>query len=192
METLDVGTLELLAKGRGVRGSVPIGRAATRFDRGRVRKIQFADGAFNHTLELTRTGERNVHLLHGHDYSKPIGAAYANEPATLRLNATANALEFEQDALPNVPEADVVRELIAANLIAGVSPGFRVPPRAAVGHDVERELPEPGNPGVFIREIMEVGLFELSLVASPTFKDSQVDLLTDIERTRRRRSVVVL
>ena len=89
-----------------------------------------------------------------------------------------DALSFEA-ALPPVsqqstPMRDALLD-IQNGLLAGISPGFRVPPRDVVP-DAENFVPEPGNPGVEIRIINQAVLFELSLVHRPTYKETSVEL----------------
>ena len=60
---------------------------------------------------------------------------------------------------------------IRAGLVGGISPGFNVPPRAAVP-DAESEEPEPGNPGIFIRVLRTVLVPEFSLVTRAAYSDS--------------------
>ena len=64
---------------------------------------------------------------------------------------------------------------VRSGLIRGISPGFRVPPTSAVAN-AETLIPEAGNPGVFIRQINEAVLFELSLVTRPSYVESSVDV----------------
>ena len=60
----------------------------------------------------------------------------------------------------------------------GSAPGFVVPPANVVAN-AETLIPEPGNPGVLIRVLRHVVLFELSLVTRPAFKDSMVELRSE-------------
>ena len=132
-------------------------------DRGKVRKERFDPEAFRFAVE---DAEREVHLLRGHSFDQ---TPCQQRAGTLRLQDGPEALEFEAD-LP-APEArpswvqDTVLA-VEARLIRGISPGFRVPPRAVVP-DAERIVPEPGNPDVAIRVIRQAVLFELSLVSRP-------------------------
>ena len=57
---------------------------------------------------------------------------------------------------------------LGAGLLAGISPGFKLPPKNKVSK-AEEQVPEKGNPGVFIRFIRTAVLFELSLVARPAY-----------------------
>ena len=42
--------------------------------------------------------------------------------------------------------------------------------------DAERLIPEPGNPGVSIREINQAVLYELSIVSRPAYASTKLDL----------------
>ena len=54
--------------------------------------------------------------------------------------------------------------------MGGISPGFRVAPIEGA----EILVPEPGNPGIMIREIREAVLFEISLVTRPAYPETTV------------------
>ena len=68
-----------------------------------------------------------------------------------------------------------IEKSIAGGLSTGLSPGFVVPPRTVVP-DAERLLPEPGNPGVQIRQIDHAVLREFSVVTSAVYEDAFVEL----------------
>ena len=106
---------------------------------------------------------RNVHILAGHSYDKPLGDMLKG---TARVRSTNAAVEFEVD-LPDDADMptymlDVVKE-IRTKRAGGISPGFMVPPRSVVAN-AERLEPEPGNPGVQVRVINQAVLYELSIV----------------------------
>ena len=96
-------------------------------------------------------------------------------------------MSFEA-ALPPVsqqstPMRDALLD-IQNGLLAGISPGFRVPPRDVVP-DAETFVPEPGSGGaVEIRIINQAVLFELSLVHRPSYKDTSVELRHQTEPTQ--------
>ena len=156
---------------RVLRGTFNYGSTATIADRGRVRKETFASRAFNYAIE--RAPERRIDLLVGHDFGKPIASRQAR---TLTLKDSDSGVSFEA-LLPGDPPSWVVdaEKAIAAGLMTGLSPGFSVPPRAAVP-DAERLEPEPGNPGVMIRHIRAAVLREFSVVTSPVYQDALVEL----------------
>ena len=86
-----IGQFEVRRRGGGGRtltGSFPYGKMATRSDSGRVRKERFASRAFSFALRE----KREVHLLSGHEFSKPLASVRAG---SLRLSDSAKALSFE-------------------------------------------------------------------------------------------------
>lgn len=87
---------------------------------------------------------RNVHVLAGHSFDRPLGDL---ESGSARITSTDEAVAFEVD-LPDVADqpthmCDTVA-MVKAGLAGGVMPGFRVPPASAVP-DAELFEPEPGN-----------------------------------------------
>ncbi len=155
-------------RGRTLRGSFPYNALATVRNRGRVRKERVRKGAFRYAVE---DEDREVNLLLGHDFQAPLASKRAGS-LTLR---DGDALQFEA-ALPAAGEApswveDAVRA-VEGGLMLGVSPGFTV--EGIEG--AERLLPEPGNPGVQIREVVAALLLELSIVTRPAYPDTEVDL----------------
>ena len=180
--------LEIRAKGgrRSLRGKFRYGSTATIADRGRVRKERFEPRAFQFAVD---DPEREIHLLRGHSFDQPLAS---KRNGSLVLRETDDALEFEA-ILPDAAGqptymADTVR-MVEAGLMAGVSPGFRVPP-ATVVPDAERLEPEPGNPGVQIRVIRAAVLSELSLVTRPAYPDTEAAvraMQTDLDAPRPAR-----
>lgn len=190
---------------RSLRGRFPYsagpGRGmATIRDRGRVRKERIEGDAFGWQLrefakvqqemaemiegavdqaraELLRQEleRRNVHILAGHSYDRPLGDLRSG---TARVTSTREAVDFEVD-LPDESDMpswmrDTVKA-VSAGLAGGVSPGFRVPPAAAV-RDAEVFEPEPGNPAVQVRVIRQAVLSELSVVTRPAYSATDVDV----------------
>ena len=172
-----VHDLELRQRDRTITGSFRYGELATIADRGRVRKERIAPRAFRFSVE---NADREVNLLSGHSFQRPIASKRAK---SLELSDTPDALEFAA-TLPVEAEQtswmqDVIKS-IRAGLVGGISPGFRIPPATAV-ETAQRLIPEPGNPGVFIREILEAVLVELSLVARPAYPATEIALRHDGE-----------
>ena len=187
---------------------------ATIADRGRRRKERVAGNAFawqidefakvqeelaaavdasldQARIELLRQEleRRNIHVLSGHDYSKPLGDL---KSGTARVTSTREAVAFEVD-LPadgDMPSymSDTVKQ-IRAGLSGGVSPGFRVPPVTAA-KNAETFEPEPGNPAVQVRVINQAVLHELSIVTRPAYSETDIDLRAEApgraDRGRRR------
>ena len=193
--------LEVRARGRKLFGTFPYNRTAVVSDRGRVRKERFRSGAFGWQIrafaelqkelgsvigksfekaraEVLREelARRNVDLLRGHSFDKPIASMVAGG---LKLEDSDSALRFEAD-LPADPPSWVTDTMkaVEAGLIRGVSPGFRVPPASAVAN-AEELIDEPGNPGVQIRQINQAVLYELSLVTRPAYSATELDLRGD-------------
>ena len=209
METAAIlsGDLEIRARGdRGqtLAGRFPYGQIATRADRGKVRKEKFEPGAFSWRLRewerlqddaakalagaidrarlaviQDQLANYNVNILSGHSFDRPLGDLASG---TARIVDSATDVRFEVD-LPDEDDMptwmlDVVKS-VRANLMTGVSPGFRIPPRSVVP-DAERLVPEPGNPSVHIREIRHAGLYELSIVSRPHYSGTSVDVRHDL------------
>jgi HK97 family phage prohead protease len=177
----DIGTLELRASKNGarkIRGRFPYNKKAVLSDggkRGRPQKEQFAPGAFSHSIN---SAEQEIHLLSGHDFAKPLAS---KNTGTLLFKDTVEALTFDAIIAPEVADtsygADLLK-LIGAGLVFGLSPGFRIPPPAAVPPDqaekVEEEPPSLGR--AIIRTILEAILFELSIVTRPAYDEAQVEM----------------
>ena len=172
---------------------------ATVADRGKVRKERISGNAFGWQLDAfaelqkemadvikgavdearlevlrQEIERRNVHILSGHSYDKPIGSLKSGA----KIISTREAVEFEVSLPPEADQpsymVDAVR-MIRAGLAGGVSPGFRVPPKSAVA-DAETFEPEPGHPGVQVRVINQAVLYELSVVARPAYSETEIDI----------------
>ena len=131
-------------------------------------------GAFEYSVSGDGAGEP-LDLLVGHEYGRPLASRAAG---SLTVAETGDALVFEA-TLP-APEARTtwMRDALLAvdqGLMAGLSPGFTVPP-ASVVPGAERLDPEPGNPGVTIRTISAAVLHELSLVTRAAYRTSAVGI----------------
>ena len=174
-----LGSLELRQEGGrpAIHGVFPYGQEAVVSDRGRQRKERIAAHAFRFSVEdLTR----DIHLLRGHSFDKPLAS---RRNGTLELEDRDDALEFVA-ALPDTALPAYMEEtlrMIEADLLNGISPGFRVPPASALaaGAVPEELIPEPGNPGVSIRQINEAVLYELSLVTRPAYQETTLDMRSE-------------
>ena len=199
------GELELRQSGRRLAGRFPYSqgsgdRQATVMNRGKVRKERIAGDAFGWQIrefeklqgELAATIEsavdearvqiirqelerRNIHVLAGHSYDRPMGDMLRGGA---RVTSTREAVEFEVDLPGEGDQPGYMKDIVAmirSGLIGGISPGFRVPPRAVVP-DGERLEPEPGNPAVQVRVIENAVLSELSIVTRPAYSDTDVDV----------------
>ena len=165
LEIRQVGGARLLA------GTFRYGSTATIASRGSVRKERFGPRAFNFAIE--QEPDRRIDLLVGHSFDRPIASRQAG---TLTLVETDDAVTFEA-RLPDDPPSWVIdaEKAIAARLMTGVSPGFQVPPRAVLSN-AEELIPEPGNPGVQIRQVNHAVLREFSVVTNAQYQDSTVEL----------------
>lgn len=155
-----------------MRGRFPYNKRAVMSDRGRVRKEAFRSGAFSFSLN---DETRKIDLLVGHDFGKPIAN---RQTGSLVLTEADDAVTFVA-TLPDIEDTPSwvidAEKAIRNGTMTGVSPGFRVPPRDVVPN-AERFIPEEGNPGVQIREIHQAVLREFSLVTSPAYEETFMDL----------------
>ena len=197
------GELEIRRRGSGsfLSGAFRYGRTAAISDRGRARKERIDGRAFGWQLrefervqeelsqalgetfeEATRVSalrqeleRRNVHILAGHDFNKPLGSMLAG---SARVVDGDDAVRFEVDLPAVADQPSHMRDAVAmvrSGLAGGISPGFRVPPRNVVP-EAETLEPEPGNPGVDIRVIRQAVLYELSIVTRPAYAETSVDV----------------
>lgn len=156
-----------------IAGRFVYGDLATLADRGQVRKERIMPRAFSFALE--EEDDRDIHLLFGHSFDMPLAS---RRNGSLVLTDSDDALSFTASIDPSLEDVSHIRDalaLLAAGLVTGISPGFRVPPKDTVPN-AERLDPEPGNPGVFIRTLLALVLFELSLVTRPAYQSSQAEL----------------
>ena len=200
--------LEIRAAGRRLSGRFRYSqgagdKTATISDRGRARKERIAPDAFGWQMrefqklqseyaaiaanaadrarvELLRQEieRRNVHVLAGHSFDKPLGDMRSG---TAAIVSTREAVEFEVDLPAEDDMPTYMRDTVAmvrAGLVGGISPGFKVPPRDVVP-DAEVLEPEAGNPGVHVRVIRQAVLYELSLVTRPAYTETDIDLRAD-------------
>ena len=131
---------------------------------------------------------RNIHVLAGHSYDRPMGDMLRSGA---RVTSTREALEFEIDLPDESNQPSYMRDAVAmirSGLIGGISPGFRVPPKAVVPNG-ERLEAEPGNAAVQVRVIENAILYELSIVTCPVYSETEIDVrqldaLTPSKRVR--------
>ena len=200
METIVFdGALEIRRVGgsRFLSGSFPLGRLATMRSSGRVRKERFKSGnggasmswqyrefqkvqakladdigAIADEVKAELEDEilkRNTHLLVGHSYDRAIADTLTGN---LALEYTDDSVKFIATLADDADSPSWVRDAVLAvdgGQLRGISPGFQVPSKGA-----ERLLPEPGNPGVFIREIEDSVVYEFSLVARPAYSGTEL------------------
>jgi HK97 family phage prohead protease len=176
------GALELRRSADGgtrLRGRFPYNKAAVLSDGGRTgrpRKEVIAPRAFAYRVDRQ---DEDIHLLVGHDFGQPLASRAAG---TLTLKDTDEALLFDALVTVEMQRVSWVQDALAAlsaGLIAGISPGFRIPPERAVkdAETVEDEGsdPENGMHNAIIRTVWAALLYELSLVVKPAYPDTQVE-----------------
>lgn len=159
-----------------ITGRFPYNSLATRSATGRVRKERFSPGAFDFVLR--QEPQREVNFLFGHDLNRPLASRQAG---TLDLVDTAEALTFTAHLPPDAEQTTWQRDFLLARragLVRGISPQFAVPP-ASVVPGAETLTPEPGNPGVMIRDIRSAVLFELSAATRPSYPDTSLEERAD-------------
>jgi Escherichia/Staphylococcus phage prohead protease len=177
------GELEVRRSGDGshrLSGRFPYGRAAVLSDGGRTgrpRKEQIAPRAFSYRVDKA---DEDIHLLVGHSYDAPLASKLTG---TLTLRDTAEALTFSATVTREIAETSYGRDvlaMIASGLVAGLSPGFRIPPMRAVpdAEEIEEEDddPENGEHRAIIRTVKQALLYELSLVTVPAYKDATAQI----------------
>ena len=188
--TYDISDLEIRQGGKGISGSFKYGQMATISNRGRVRKERVESRGLGWVL--SQDG-REVHLLDGHSFDRPLARKVIGSkvPAenTLVIRETDSAIEFVVDALPETSYVADLRAKVEAGLSVGVSPGFIT----AGVPNATREVEEPGNPGVFVRAIVNAVLVELSIVTRPAYPGTAAELRQEEEPdTDRRRFLLCL
>lgn len=193
------GCLEVRRSGGSqfLSGSFPLGRQATMRSSGRVRKERFKRGNGGSSMswqfrEFQKVQakladdlgaiaddviaeledellKRNTHLLVGHSYDRAVADTLTGN---LALTYTDDAVRFsatlpDEDDMPSWIRDAVLG--VRGGQIRGVSPGFQVTSKGK-----ETLIPEPGNPGVFIREIQDAVVYEFSLVSRPAYSGTEL------------------
>ena len=163
--------LEIREGGRLLAGRFPYGKMATVADRGKSRKERIESRAFSYAIE---DAKRDINLLSGHQFSMPLASRKAQ---TLTVVDSDEALDFEATLPPEAEQPTWMRDTVLAvrsGLFTGISPGFKVPPLDVVP-DAEVQVPEEGNPGVYIRSIKQAVLYEISLVSRAAYDESEIE-----------------
>ena len=176
------GGLELRKRASGamsLQGRFPYGKRAVLSDGGRTgrpRKEVIAPRAFGFRVDAPK---EDIHLLVGHSYDRPLASRGAG---TLELTDGDDALTFTATISEDMQRVSYVQDALtamAAGLIVGISPGFRLPPKRAVAQPekVEDEGfdPENGAHNAIIRTVMQALLYELSIVTRPAYPEAQVE-----------------
>ena len=172
---------EVRARRSGLSGVFNYGKDRTVSDRGKRRKSRVNSGAVSWQMkefaklqgELSdavgeavqagiRDKMREVQLLAGPDYSKPLGSLKAG---TLKLRDTPDGLEFEVTKLPDATYAkDLQAGMTAKSADYGVDVLYKIPPRDVVPDAIEM-IAEPGNPGVEIEVVKQATLQAIAIVS---------------------------
>ena len=108
----------------------------------------------------------DVHLLVHHDMNKPLASRGAG---SLTLEDGQDALTFEATLAPEMRSVGYVQDFLgtlAAGLVGGISPGFRVPPG---GDYVKRER------NGLMRVVKAADLIEISAVTKPAYPAAQIE-----------------
>ena len=161
---------------RQITGTFPYNTTATKAATGRIRKESFQSRAFGFAIDVEPT--RSIDFLVGHDFGKPVASRRAG---TLDITDADDAVRFtamlpDEAATPTwVLDAE---KAIANGTMTGLSPGFQVPPRTAVPNAVT-EIPEAGNPSVYIRSSRAAVLREMSVVTNALYIEAAVELRDD-------------
>lgn len=153
-------------------GRFPYNALAVLSDRGTVRKETIKPGAFDYAL---KDPARDVNLLVGHSFDRPVASKLGG---SLTFEDGEEFLQFVATIPEGAERASHITDLLimlGSGLIKGISPGFRVPPKDVVPN-AEKLIPEPGNPGVMIRQLFQLLLYELSFVTRPAYEASQAEL----------------
>ena len=162
--------LELRTEGGETRllGRFPYGRETVLREAGQggpeLREV-FAPRAFAMRVEAQAM---DIHLLSGHDFSKPMASRLAG---TLTLTDTPEALLLEARIDPALAGVTYVTDILAgirAGLTIGISPGFRVASITGA-EDIKRS----GN--TVLRTVHLAHLEEVSIVTRPAYPDAQIE-----------------
>jgi HK97 family phage prohead protease len=108
----------------------------------------------------------DVHLLVHHDMNKPLASRGAG---SLEFDDTDDALTFEARISPEMDKVGYVRDFLgtlAAGLVGGISPGFRVPQ----GGDMVKRSGDG-----LLRIVKSADLIEISAVTKPAYPAAQIE-----------------
>jgi HK97 family phage prohead protease len=171
------GSLEIRATRNGgavITGAFPYNKLAV-LDAGgkgrKPRKEKFGPKAFSFAV---KDKGRNIHLLSGHDYAKPLSDKFGGG---LLLEDSDIELSFRAEIAPELMEVTHVRDtlkLLASGLAVGVSPGFRVPDNIPDSEEITEEDPALGK--ALIRTVKKAVLHELSIVTAPAYKEASAQI----------------
>ncbi len=187
LEGFASGGLELRKRASGamsLQGRFPYNQRAVLSDGGRTgrpKKEVIAPKAFAYRINTPSEhgGRKDIHLLSGHDYGKPLASVRSG---TLDIQDSDDAVTFTATITEEMQQVSYVKDVmaaVAAGLAIGISPGFRLPPKRAVpnpemiedeGHD-----PENGAHNAIIRTVLAALLYEMSIVTRPAYPETQIE-----------------
>jgi HK97 family phage prohead protease len=108
----------------------------------------------------------DIHLLVHHDFDKPLASRASG---SLTIEDTDTALIFEARIAPEMRSVSHVQDFLgtlAAGLVGGISPGFRVPK----GGDLVKRDGEG-----LMRVVRSADLVEISAVTKPAYPAAQIE-----------------
>ena len=142
--------------GQGLSGEFFYSEIRTVSATGGTRKHSFQSGSLDFALD---DPEREVNVTLGRDYSNIIGSKLAG---SARFTNTAESLRVDIDTLPSTTAVADFRAQLAAESIA---PSVDLLFSTDGIPDAFEDIPEPGNPGVLVRNYKNVVLQAMSIVS---------------------------
>lgn len=143
-------------------GRFPYSNAALLSDGREKRREVFEARAFGASV----ASGRDIHLLVHHDFDRPLASRSAG---SLEIEDTDAALTFEATIAPELRSVGYVTDFLgtlAAGLVKGISPGFRVPK----GGDHVKQ----SRSGI-MRVVRTADLVEISAVTVPAYPQAQIE-----------------
>jgi uncharacterized protein len=143
-------------------GRFPYSSVTTLSDGVEKRREVFEARAFGASVAT----DGDIHLLVHHDFDRPLASRAAG---SLTIEDTDEALTFEATLAPEMRNVGYVRDFLstlAAGLVGGISPGFRVPKG---GDYVKRS-----GQGL-LRVVRSADLLEISAVTRPAYPHAQIE-----------------
>jgi HK97 family phage prohead protease len=145
-----------------LRGRFPYGRATLLQGGPNHRREVFEARAFGASV----ADGGDIHLLVHHDFDKPLASRAAG---SLTFTDDDDALTFEAELSPELRAVSYVQDFLgtlAAGLVTGISPGFRVPE----GGDLVKR-----DGSGLLRVVRSADLIEISAVTKPAYPAAQIE-----------------
>ncbi len=162
--TVQTRQLEIVEtrQGRTIRGRFPYGERFTVLDGERVRKSQYKQRVFEKSIQ-SEINEILLYISEGR-FSRPIASKRAG---SLRFTDSEHELRFQAAAADLSYLDDFAANLEAGTVRYVIRPNISIPPPEVVAKPY-RDFPEgPENPGVFVREFLDVRLNSLTISPRP-------------------------